>query len=263
MVFAVLMVAFAVVCFTQVGVREGAALVGTVLAVVGLGLPLVYFLMFFRSVSQQAKKMGLTTPKDVYRVVLDEEGRMLFHRGMPKDKAGEIIGYIEGERLDLSCCIYSYDQWIVKSRDDGRIRREEEMVDAEAEEGTLDSVAADEVSKILCICGSGEAENIERRLRGRFPDVSIVRSSDHLVEIIGKGVSKAASAALLCREYGLGMEDAIAFGDSYNDEELLRAAGKGFLMGNAPEDLKDRISLHADDNDHEGIYRALQSLGLA
>ena len=196
-------------------------------------------------------------------LVLDEEGRMLFHRGMPKDKAGEIIGYIEGERLDLSCCIYSYDQWIVKSRDDGRIRREEEMVEAEAEEGTLDSVAADEVSKILCICGSGEAENIERRLRGRFPDVSIVRSSDHLVEIMGKGVSKAASAALLCREYGLGMEDAIAFGDSYNDEELLRAAGKGFLMGNAPEDLKARISLHADDNDHEGIYRALHSLGLA
>ena len=81
LVFAVLMVAFAVVCFTQVGVREGAALVGTVLAVVGLGLPLVYFLMFFRSVSQQAKKMGLATPKDVYRVVLDEEGARTWPAG--------------------------------------------------------------------------------------------------------------------------------------------------------------------------------------
>ena len=81
LVFAVLMVAFAVICFTQVGVREGAAMVGTVLAVVGVGLPLIYFFMFFRSVNQQARKMGLTTPKDVYRVVLDEDGVRMWPAG--------------------------------------------------------------------------------------------------------------------------------------------------------------------------------------
>lgn len=81
LVFAVLMLAFAVVCFTQVGVREGAALVGGVMAVIGLGLPLVYFVMFFRSVNQQARKMGLTTPKDVYRVELGAEGVRMWPAG--------------------------------------------------------------------------------------------------------------------------------------------------------------------------------------
>ena len=40
LLFAVLMVAFAIVCFTQVGQREGAALLGTVLTVVGTNIPL-------------------------------------------------------------------------------------------------------------------------------------------------------------------------------------------------------------------------------
>lgn len=81
LVFALILLAGAVICFTQVGRREGAALLGTVLTVVGLGLPLVYFGMFFRSVSQQAKKMGLSAPKDVYRVDLDETGVRMYPAG--------------------------------------------------------------------------------------------------------------------------------------------------------------------------------------
>lgn len=74
LVFTALMLVFAVVCFTQVGRREGAALLGAVLAVVGLGLPAIYFGMFFQSVNQQAKKMGIARGKDAYRVELDEAG---------------------------------------------------------------------------------------------------------------------------------------------------------------------------------------------
>src|SRR5699024_4931320 len=70
----------------QVGVREGAALLGGVLTAVALGLPLVYFGMFFRSVSLQAKKMGLSTPKSVYRVELGPDGVGMWPAGQ-QDKA--------------------------------------------------------------------------------------------------------------------------------------------------------------------------------
>lgn len=54
LVFALILLFFAVLCFAQVGKREGAILLGSVLTVVGLGLPAVYFGMFFYSVRQQA-----------------------------------------------------------------------------------------------------------------------------------------------------------------------------------------------------------------
>lgn len=81
LLFAVIMLVFAVICFTQVGTRDGAALLGTVLAVVAIGLPLVYFGMFFRSVNQQAKKMGLSARKDAYRVELDAAGVRMWPAG--------------------------------------------------------------------------------------------------------------------------------------------------------------------------------------
>lgn len=92
LLFAVLMLAFAVVCFTQVGRREGAALLGTVLTVVGIGLPIVYFVSFFQSVSKQAKRLKLDTPRDVYRVELSESGVRVLEAGR-QDKRSLVQRY--------------------------------------------------------------------------------------------------------------------------------------------------------------------------
>ena len=59
-------------CLSQVGQKDGAALLTVVLAVVALGVPAVYFWTFFHSLSLQIKKMGL--PRPFYRLLLDDEG---------------------------------------------------------------------------------------------------------------------------------------------------------------------------------------------
>lgn len=41
---------------------------------------------------------------------------------------------------------------------------------------------------------------------------------------------------------------------------MLELVGHGFLMDNAPDELKDRIRLHTNDNSHDGIYYALSKL---
>lgn len=92
LLFAVLMLVFAIICFTQVGKREGAALLGAVLTVVGLGLPIVYFATFFQSVSKQAKRLKLETPRDVYRVELSESGVRVMEAGR-QDKRNLVQHY--------------------------------------------------------------------------------------------------------------------------------------------------------------------------
>ena len=97
LLFAILMVAFAIICFTQFGKREGASLLGTVLTVVGVGLPIAYFATFFRSVSKQAKQLKLETPRDVYRVELSESGVRVLEAG--KQDKQKLVRHYEWPQL--------------------------------------------------------------------------------------------------------------------------------------------------------------------
>ncbi len=71
--FALILSAFAAVCFMGRRTHEQAVLLGDVLLGVGLVLPLVWVGMYALSVSRQAKRMGLSADKTQYRVTLSPE----------------------------------------------------------------------------------------------------------------------------------------------------------------------------------------------
>lgn len=195
-------------------------------------------------------------------LILDEKKNVLFHKGMGKPTARKIIDFLERSGFDLAWSAYSLDQWIVKDKSDPRIMEEERIVKAQAVQGTVDAAADAQINKILCICSPQDILEIEERLKKAFSDCSIVKSADYLLEIMEKGITKAAAVQKLCRMWNIDTADAVAFGDNYNDAEMLEAVGAGFLMGNAPEELKGRISLHTLDNNQDGIYHALLQLNL-
>jgi len=68
--FALIMSAFAAVCFAGRETHAQATLIGGVLLGVGLLLPLIWFGMFFASVNRQAKQSGLSPSKSQYEVTL-------------------------------------------------------------------------------------------------------------------------------------------------------------------------------------------------
>ena len=69
--FLALMLFFSVICFLVAGRKPGALMVGSVLLIVGLMLPLSYFLMFEMSVQTQAKE--LKQPRKAYTVTLTDQ----------------------------------------------------------------------------------------------------------------------------------------------------------------------------------------------
>lgn len=71
--FAAILAVFAGICLSQRGKIEQAGLLGTVLLIIGLGLPCVYFLSFFASVNKRAKQLGKGNAT-AYTVALKEEG---------------------------------------------------------------------------------------------------------------------------------------------------------------------------------------------
>lgn len=71
-IFAAILVPCAMICFFMSHVR-GAIFLGSTLLVVGLGLPLYYFLAFFLSLRKQIITSGLKRPQQVYSLELTDK----------------------------------------------------------------------------------------------------------------------------------------------------------------------------------------------
>ena len=67
-IFAGIFLSCAIICFFMVKKTEGAALLGTVLLIVGLGVPAVYFGAFFHSLKLQANDHADFTWKQIFGV---------------------------------------------------------------------------------------------------------------------------------------------------------------------------------------------------
>lgn len=106
------------------------------------------------------------------------------------------------------------------------------------------------------------SSKIEAVLQEKFPQLNIVRSSDILIEIMNKDVSKANGIEVLLHHLNMTPEQAIAFGDNYNDMDMLNFVGLGVAMNNAPKDVKQMANDVTDDNNHDGIYRFLRKIEL-
>ncbi|MGX7025437.1 Cof-type HAD-IIB family hydrolase [Vagococcus hydrophili] len=109
-----------------------------------------------------------------------------------------------------------------------------------------------------CVLLSPESE--QTRLEELFPDCHFTRSNPYSVDIIPKGGSKIVGINQVLAHYGIDKSEAIAFGDSWNDTEMLREIGVGVAMGNAAEDIKDLADYVTDTNDQDGIMKALKEL---
>ena len=196
-------------------------------------------------------------------LILDEKREILYENGMSREMAARVLAHLEASRLPLVWNLYSVDDWFVKDRSHPLIVEEEREVKAKAREGSLASVAPGaDVHKILVICAASDMERIESAVKSAFPGLSVVRSWPTLLEIMAGGVNKAEAVRWFCAHRGISIENAAAFGDNYNDVEMLSAVGFGIAMGNAPKDVRRAASLVTSDNDHDGITKALWRLGV-
>lgn len=109
-----------------------------------------------------------------------------------------------------------------------------------------------------CVLLSPESET--NRLVHMFPECHFTRSNPYSVDIIPKGGSKIEGIKKALQHYGIKQEETIAFGDSWNDTEMLREVGIGVAMGNSSEDIKELADYVTDTNDNDGIMKALKNL---
>jgi hydroxymethylpyrimidine pyrophosphatase-like HAD family hydrolase len=77
-----------------------------------------------------------------------------------------------------------------------------------------------------------------------------------------KAVDKSNAIAKILERENLDFSHAVSFGDGFNDEMMLKSTGKGLIMGNAPDTLKNKLPhLEVIATNHEdGVAKYLSKL---
>lgn len=93
-------------------------------------------------------------------------------------------------------------------------------------------------------------------------DCVITRWNPYAVDMIAKGGGKDEAIRRYLEATGIRQEETIAFGDGFNDMQMLSFAGIGVAMGNAEEEVKALADYVTADVDDDGIEKALKHFGI-
>lgn len=91
----------------------------------------------------------------------------------------------------------------------------------------------DKILKASCVVG---AENLKHYLdlfRKQYPENEFVSGGPISIDIQGKGMNKARGLQNLGKKLGISAKDMIAFGDSGNDEGMLKYVGHSYATATA------------------------------
>lgn len=91
-----------------------------------------------------------------------------------------------------------------------------------------------------------------------FSKTAFYLSKDNYMEVTAKHVSKEQALHEIAQHYQVPLEEVMTIGDNFNDLPMLRLAGLGVAMGNAPETVKTEANAVTKSNNEHGVAEAIK-----
>jgi hypothetical protein len=168
---------------------------------------------------------------------------------------------------DVHVSLYHADDWFVPAMDYWAKREQNntkvnplvtagaQVMDAWRERG----IGA---HKVMLMGPEEEIDQAVRALQADFGEVlHLYRSKATYLEIAHRSINKAtALQMLLDRHYSFAIDGVVAFGDNYNDIDLLTASGHGVAVGNAREEVKAIANEVTATGKEDGVAMVLERL---
>lgn len=97
-------------------------------------------------------------------------------------------------------------------------------------------------------------------------EFSVAVAGKNWVDIMNPGVHKGAALVILGEKLSISTTEMMAFGDTYNDAEMLETARYGFLMENGSLPLRQRVPFlappHWEYGEMQVLHRLLEQNGM-
>jgi Cof subfamily protein (haloacid dehalogenase superfamily) len=184
---------------------------------------------------------------------------------IPLNTVESLADFNKNMKCHLS--LYHGDQWFVPQYDKWAAREENNtkvkpglMANQEViSEWKKDNKGA---HKIMAMGDEAHIDAIKDYLSQNFPEqLHLYRSKPTYLEIANKEISKlTAIKFLLKNHYDLTPEQTIAFGDNYNDVEMIKGVGMGVAVGNARKEVLEVANIVTQSGTEDGVANSLKEL---
>lgn len=112
--------------------------------------------------------------------------------------------------------------------------------------------------KIMLMGEPEKIDSVVTSLLANNAPLHLYRSKETYLEIAPEAISKAtAIKLLLAMKYDFQLSEIMAFGDNYNDIEMLKAVGKGIAVANAKPEV---VAIAHELTDHAKLDGVAQSI---
>jgi Cof subfamily protein (haloacid dehalogenase superfamily) len=216
----------------------------------------------WESASSYVEKLGLEDLAINYngaRIINLKTKEVISEKPLNEETVKKLIAVSREHKIHLN--LYKDDKWYVENAG-----REAEyysnLTDIKWNLINFDDFMGKKSTKALFVAEYKRLEEIKEILQKKLSGVEYVFSSEYYMEILQEGVNKGSAVKKVLEESGVSKDEAMAFGDHWNDKEMLQYVKYGYLMGNAPENLKevfDKEKIIAANNE-DGVAQILEKL---
>ncbi|CAG7627801.1 Sugar phosphatase YidA [Paenibacillus solanacearum] len=218
----------------------------------------------YASAQQLANQLELNVPLITYQGSLVKnaiDGAVLYERTVPETAARLLFDYCRHNELHLQT--YFDDVLYVKERNEKAISYAELSKIPFTVYPDFAELAMKPSTKLLIIDEPVKLDRVAQELRALLgQQVHITKSKPHFLEITHFEGTKGHALTYLASHFGLGLDQVVAIGDSWNDREMLEVAGLGVAMGNAVDALKEIADYVTLSNNEDGVKHVVDKFVL-
>jgi hypothetical protein len=182
---------------------------------------------------------------------------------IPAGLCAAILDLAQGTQIHVS--LYHRDHWYAPQADQWTAR-EERNTKVKATIADLHAILDQwqqkglGAHKVMCMGPEEQIAGMAAALQQDYgTDLHVYLSKSTYLEIAPRQISKATALALLLQErYDISIDQVMAFGDNYNDIEMLQAVGKGIAVGNARQEVKAVVQELTCNSVEDGVAVAIE-----
>lgn len=205
--------------------------------------------------------LGLDTPVVCFNggKLVDGNENIVFEIPIKGDIALECIEI--AKTLGIHTNYYQNEVWYIEEgqEDSEEVKVYQEISDLPFEVKKIEDFENYDMTKLLFVGENEVLKLLDKQLEERLGDkIHRAFSKKFFLEIMDKSVNKGETLLKLFEMEGINKDKVIAFGDGWNDLEMLQIVGEGVVMGNAEDELKTIIGNTCDTNDNDGIGKYLE-----
>jgi Cof subfamily protein (haloacid dehalogenase superfamily) len=216
----------------------------------------------YRATIPFARELGFDSPLICYQgaaIIDPATDVVLAHSALGNEVVREIIEIAERDRMHLQ--LYRNDEYYCEARNRfselyAALSRAQPIIVPSLREAFAFSPSTKAVIVGDAPVAAEYAQRVGGMLDGR---ANVTRSLPEFVEILDPAVNKGAALRFVAKRLGVASDDTMAIGDSWNDAELLEAAGFGVAMGSAPPELRAIADAVVGDVAHDGVAEAIEN----